>query len=86
MSESDSKKKVSVADQIWEDLAGRELPLFAIPGKTVSDYCERIDIAPSKVHLRLRASAALSMLEEQFGKKYDIAMGTMYCEISKKAQ
>lgn len=86
MSESDSKKKVSVADQIWDDIQERELPLFAIPGKKVADYCERVDITPSKLFLRLKVTAALPMLEECFGKKYDFQMGTLYCEVSKKDQ
>lgn len=83
--DTENQKAPSVADTIWNSIKDVELPMFAVSGKTVADYCERVEIEPSKLFLKLKVPAVLPMLESVFEKKYNINMGTLYCEVSVKA-
>jgi len=80
------KRPPSVSDQIWAEIRGVEAPMYALPAKTVETFCTRLDVEPSKVYLKLNAPALLPMLEQLFANKYDIQMGKMYCEISRKEE
>jgi hypothetical protein len=55
---------LTVAQQIWEDIKDKQINMFALPGQTVSQYCEPVLIEPSKCYLSAKVSAVLPALEE----------------------
>lgn len=85
MKKEEVKQERSVADEIWDDIRKLEAPMFALPPVPVESLCSRIDIEPSKLYLKIGVPSLLPMLEELVGKKYDIAMGKLYCEVSRKS-
>jgi hypothetical protein len=54
----------SVADQIWAKIAHLPFPMFALPGKTVADYCKPVPIDPSRLFLSYKVGPVVPMLEE----------------------
>jgi hypothetical protein len=68
---------------IWSEIKNKEMNVFAMAVK-VSDYCEYVDIDPSKCFLVCKASAALPALETALGDNYSCTLVEKYVLVEKK--
>lgn len=69
--------------QIWEEIKEKQIDVFAMTGK-VSQYCEFVDIDPSKCYVVCKATAALPALETALADKFTVSMVDKYVVIEKK--
>jgi hypothetical protein len=77
-------KEESVAEKIWNEIKNKEIQMFSLPGKVVSDFCKPIQIEPSRCFLLFKASAVLPALEEAIGKAYECEAMDKYIVITRK--
>jgi hypothetical protein len=84
MTDDTKNKTQTVADQIWEEIKGKEILMFALPGQKVADYCTPVPIEPSRCFLTSKASSVLPALEEAIGKEYECSVADKYIIITKK--
>jgi len=54
----------TVAQEIWEEIRGLAIEMFALPNQTVENHCVPVQVDPSKLFLTIRSSATLPALEE----------------------
>lgn len=67
--------KKSEADVLWDSIKNVPISLFGLSPKKLSEYCNRIDVMPDKVHLSLNGPTALipavedalNLLKDGFG-------------------
>jgi len=74
----------TVAEQIWSEIRGKEIFMFALPGQKVADYCTPVPIDPTRCFLVAKATATLPALEEAIGPDYDCTSAEKYIIVSRK--
>lgn len=78
-----TNKTQTVAEQLWEEVKGRQINLFALPGQSVEAHFTQAQVEPSKLYLTINdknATALLPALEEALGKSYTVEMaGRFVC-------
>lgn len=77
---------LSNAEKIWSEIKDKEIFMFALPGKKVSDFCQPVMIDPSRCFLIFRASSVLPSLEEVIGKEYVCEAVDKYIVITRKSK
>ncbi len=75
-----------VADEIWADIGNRQISLFGLPPKPVSEYCVPTKIEPTKLYLKHnpRMGSLISALEDAFGSKYTFDRADIYITVARK--
>lgn len=88
MATTNTKKKKSFANAVWDQIENRTMELFGLPNQLVSQNVTRADITPELLHLQLKSQAVLLPLEEilktieyEDGKTYEIENQTRYIVI-----
>lgn len=76
------EKKKTNADKIWEEIKGKQLNMFALPGQVVSSYCTPTTVEPSKVYLTYTVSAVLPALEVALGPSYKVEQAGRFLTVS----
>lgn len=79
-----NKTEQTPSDIIWEEIRNIQISLFALPGKTVEQYCKRVSIEPNKCFLLQSVSSVLPALEEAIGNKYNCELMQKYIVITRK--
>lgn len=78
-----TNKTQNVAEQLWDEVKGKLINLFALPNQTVETHFEPAQVEPSKLYLTIKdknATALLPALEESLGKSYTVEMaGRFVC-------
>lgn len=77
------------ADKIWAEIKDKQILMFSIPGRKVSDFCQPHSIEPSRCFLTTKASATLPALEEALVNKdgstdFECGQAEKYIIISRK--
>jgi len=63
-------KQQTRAEKIWETIKDREVALFALPAKRVSELSEFMPISEAKCFLKYKITSFLPALEETLGKDF----------------
>jgi hypothetical protein len=79
--ESKKVKPDTVADKIWNEIADKNIDMFALPNQTVKQYCKPVTVEPSKLYLLLNASSVLPSLEVALGSKFVVKMVDKYATV-----
>lgn len=75
----------SHTQKIWDDIKGKQISLFALPPKLVSELCEPVIIpGTDTLFLKIKISSVLPALEEAVKGKYTVVLGEKYCEVKVK--
>lgn len=78
-----TNKVATASEQIWEEVKGKQLNLFALPSQTVETHCQPAQVEPTKLYLTLKqknATSVLPALEEALRGKYTVEMaGRFIC-------
>jgi hypothetical protein len=74
---------MATGKQIWEEIKVKDIDVFAMTSK-VEQYCEFVDIDPTKCYLTCKATAALPALETALGEKFTCTMVDKYVVVEKK--
>lgn len=72
----------TVADLIWDEIKDFKINMFALPDQTVSKFCNPIKVEPTKLYLKLTASAVLPSLEEAISPKFSVERTDYYIIVS----
>lgn len=73
----------SEAGNIWNEIKGKEIQMFALPSQLVSDYCKPVVVEPTKLYLLTTATSVLPSLEEALGKKFVVESVDKYTVVSR---
>lgn len=76
--------QLTVGEQIWAEIKDKEILMFAIPGRKVSDFCQPVPLDPSRCFLLSKASATLPALEEAVGKDFECTVADKYIVVTRK--
>jgi hypothetical protein len=80
------ENKLSVSEEIWNDIKDKHIEMFALANAKVSDYCIPVNLDPSRCFLTFKASSVLPALESAFGNVYEFEITkNNYIIVSKKA-
>ncbi len=71
------------ADKIWQEIKGKDLQLFSLPGQFVSKYCTPQFVEPSKLYLVITTGAAIAALEELLKADFEIAQAGKYITVTR---
>lgn len=71
------------SDKIWNDIKDKQVNMFSLPSKKVSECCERITVDPDKCYLKSSITAFLPALEEVLKNEYQCDQAYKYIIISK---
>lgn len=74
----------TIGEQIWEEIKDRQVSIFALPGKPVSEYCKMMPIEPTKCYMTYGVSSFLPALEEALGQSYVCELVDKYIVVSRK--
>lgn len=84
MSDKSNKTvNVSVADQIWSEIKGKPLEMFALPPQPVESIFTVIPADTTKLYLSFTVSSALPALETALGSKYNVELVDKYVVVSR---
>lgn len=67
----DDKKEdavVTESDKIWNEIKGLELGIYSLPDQLVEHHVKRLKVTDDAVHLVLKSTAVLPLLEEVLSK------------------
>jgi hypothetical protein len=78
-----NEKEVSQSEQIWNEIKGKMVHMFALPPQPVENCCRRADIEPSRCFLTYNASAFIPALETAIGDAYAIETAEKYIIVSR---
>jgi hypothetical protein len=78
------KSELTSAQQIWEEIKNKKLDLFALPNQLVSQYCETVEVEPSKLYLKLKMQSVLPALEKALGENFTVEQVTKYTTVERK--
>jgi hypothetical protein len=81
--EKSEVKKMTTAEQIWEEIKDRGIDIFALPEQKVNHYCSPVKIDPSKCYLQFKVGAVLPALEVALGSKYLVEMNNKYITVAR---
>jgi hypothetical protein len=76
--------KLTTGDHIWNEIKDKNINMFALPGKKVSDYCKPVPLEPNRCFLVANAQAFISALEESIGSNYVCERMEKYVVVSRK--
>lgn len=77
-------KLVGDSDKIWNEIKDVKIDIFSLPGQTVKNHCEPLNVDPTKLFVKPKSSAVLPVLEEAIGSKFSIELAKNYLIISRK--
>lgn len=75
---------MSTGKKIWDEIKDKPLDVFAMTS-TVSNFCEYVDIDPTKCYIKCKATATLPALETALGVGFQCTMVEKYVLIEKLA-
>lgn len=62
--EKENKLKTGKADVLWNKIKDEDIEVFALPNQKVKDHVKRVELDSNVLHLKVKASAVLTALEE----------------------
>lgn len=74
------------ADKLWNQIKDLKIEMFALPDQTVSKYCIKAVVEPSKLYLLSNVGAFLPALEMALNNKYLVETMDKYIVVSKKSK
>jgi hypothetical protein len=76
-------KKPTVGEEIWANIAYRELGMFGLANQRIVDYCAFMPIEPSKCYLTYKVSSVIPQIEAVV-PEYDLEVMNKYIVLSLK--
>lgn len=73
----------TVADGIWQEIKGKKLDMFSLPGQSVEAYFQPFPADPNKLHLNFSVSSSLPALEAALGPKFHVELVGKYIIVSR---
>lgn len=73
MKKNESTEK-SFADRVWEELEGKQIEMFSLPGQILRDHVERLTVAPNQLTLKPKSASVIVAVEKLIGNKYQLTM------------
>lgn len=77
--------KGTVAGEIWDEINGKNIEMFALPNQVVSMHVHPVFIDPSKLYLTLNSTAVLPSLESAIGNKYTVELADKFVVVARAA-
>lgn len=75
----------TASEQIWEEIKGLPIEMFALPDQTVEQYCSPQPlIDPSRLYVLLRTSSVLPSLEESVKKGFTVEMADKWAIVTRR--
>lgn len=74
------------AEKIWNEIKDKEINMFSLPYRKVSDFCQPSLVDPSRCFLLFRASAVLPSLEATLGDAFECTAADKYIIVARKAK
>lgn len=71
------------ASKIWNEIKDKNIEMFALPGQKVSQYCQPVNVEPSKLYLLITASSVLPSLEVSCGSKFVVELVNKYVTVAR---
>jgi len=81
--DKNTTEKMTVAEQIWQEIKDRHINLFSLPGQTIERHCTPVKVDPSKLYLTSNVPAILPALEVALGSVYSVERVNKYITVSK---
>lgn len=74
------------AQQIWAEIQGKPLEMFALPAQTVAKYCTPVTVEPSRLYLDYKGvGAVVPALESAIGSKFAVELMDRFVVVSVRA-
>lgn len=78
--------KATTAGQIWNEINGLSIEMFALPNQFVNMHCHPVFIDDTKLHLIANSSAVLPSLEVAIGNRYTVELVDKYLVVARAAK